>query len=60
VSDLTYEIAAANRLSAIRIAMCPIKGSVKCHANSIPAAFEQVIMLAELALFLVLATVIPA
>jgi len=40
--------------------MCPIKGSVKCHANSIPAAFEQVIMLAELALFLVLATVIPA
>ena len=41
VSDLTYGVAAANTLSAIRIAMCPIKGSVKCHANSIPAALSK-------------------
>ena len=31
----------ANTLSTIRIAMRPIKGSVKCHANSIPAALSK-------------------
>jgi hypothetical protein len=60
VSDLTYEVrSTANTLSATRIAMRLIKErqmSREFESDRI----EQVIMLAGLALFLVLATFIPA
>ena len=59
VSDLTYERSTANTLSVTRIAMRLIRKrqmSREFESDRI----EQVIMLAGLALFLVLATFIPA
>ena len=42
VSDLTYEVAARPiHYRQYELPCAPIKGSVKCHANSIPAALSK-------------------